>query len=254
MTAPVLFAQARGEPYQPGGERCFFCGASCGQEYLASQFVADSFTERNAVACPASQYVCGGCVACLRSDLDSVPLIDGTTQRPKEGKRPTLQVRWFSWVITEKQAQAATAAHRDLLLGVCLSPPAPPYAICIADGNRHQLYRTPVNLSRERIALNCEGTRVDYHPDELRDRLHLTMRLVAVCGKGGDSLTRLRDPLQDMGVVLQLARTYQDAADLYEQWRLVRSQPLTDLALWLTPGKDDCNDRLNTHPTALGAV
>ncbi len=251
LSAPTLLALARGVDPACGPYACFYCGAPCNGALSAADYVASSFTERNAVACPASPYVCAGCREALRSDLASVPLLDGTTfrskeggkRRPKEGASGTIQMRWFSWVLTQSAARAATPAHRDLLGAVCLSPPEPPFAICIADGNKHQLFRTPVNRQRERIAVNCEGTRVAYHPAELQNRLHLVARLVAVCGKGGSSLDRLMDSGQDMGVVLQLAREYADADQLYHHWRDVRNDPLTGLAVWLTPGKDDCRAR-----------
>jgi len=244
VTAPQLFARALGAELRDGGFLCFYCGAACDDSFSTRDYVADSFTERNSVAAPGSRFVCGGCVQAMRSDLDTVRMIDGSTQRPKEGATRLLQVRFFSWVIAEGVALAATPAHRDLIHAACVSPPAPPFAICIADGNKHQLFRTPVNYSAGRVAVNCEGTRVDFHPEELIERLHLTMRIIGACGKGGDSLDRLTDPLQDMSVVLQLARVYSDAADLFENWRTVRYDNLTRLAIWLCPGKDDCNARL----------
>ena len=258
VTTPTLFARARGEPYTPGDHCCFYCGGACDSQHAARRYVADSFTERGSVACPGSPYVCGGCVACLRSDLGSVPLIDGTThaskaggkRKPRDGSAGTIQVRWFSWVVTGSTAVAATPAHREFLARVCLDPPETPYAICLADGNKHQLYKTPVNHSRERIAVNCEGVRVDYSPDELRERIDLCLRLIAVVGKGSKSLARLADQTCDMGVVLQLANHYSDADALYAEWRRVRNQPLSDLAIFISPGKEDALERLDTGAAA----
>lgn len=237
FTAPDLLAAARGRLIR-GPYRCFFCGTSCGDDFPAAQYVADSFTERGSVAFPGSPFVCAGCVESMRSDLPDAKLVTGDIQRPKaDSKRAGLQFRWFSWLITPQEALAATPAHRDKLLTICLSPPAPPFALCIADGNKHQLYRTPVNHVAGRVAVNCEGTRVDYHPDELRDRLDLTIRIVAEVGKGASSIARLMDPAAEMGLALQMS----DAA-LLDEWRRVRNEPLSALALWLTPGKDDCRD------------
>lgn len=246
MTAPQLLADALGLSRKTGAQRCFYCGGACDESFTAAEYVADSFTARDDVAAPASAFVCWGCVEALRSDVTSVPLIDGTTQVPKEGGTRLIQMRWFSWIITSEKAVAATPGHRELLKQVCLNPPAPPFAICIADGNKHQLYKTPVNLATGRISLNCEGVRVNYHPDDLRERMHLTLRLVAAGGKGINSLERFYDPRQDCSVVLQLSRQYTDAAAIYEQWRAVRLEPLTDLAIFLTPGKDDARDCLES--------
>jgi hypothetical protein len=261
MTAPELFALASGVPLNYGEHRCFYCGCPTDESFPARRYVADSFTERDAVACPGSKYVCGGCVQCLRSDLGSVPLIDGATYRskadgkrkPREGAEGVIQMRWFSWVLTREKALGATPAHRELLNGICLAPPEPPFAICIADGNKHQLFRTPVCHSLERVSLNCEGTRVECHPEDLRDRLQLVMRLVAVVGKGADSLKRLMDPMSEMNVVLQLANHYDDAGELFQAWRAVRCEPTTNLAIWLAPGKQEASECI-TRTAAAGAV
>lgn len=245
LTAPQLFAAARGVSVDRDSASCFYCGGRCGESLSVADYVADSFTERDAVACPGSPFVCGGCVEALRSDLESIPLISGETQTPKEGSTRGLQVRWFSWVISPAGAFAATPAHRDLVAAACLNPPEPPFAICLADGNKHQLFRTPVNHSRETVAMNCEGTRVIYGPDELRDRLNLTMRMVAACGKGTDSVKRLMNPAAEISVALQMGSTYDaDTIDsLLGRWRAVRNEPLTELAIWLCPGKEQAIER-----------
>lgn len=248
-TAPELLASSLGK-LSRGAERCFFCGASCGQEFTTAEFVADSFTDRNSVASPASPFVCSGCVASMRNDLAEVALVNRSVQRPKaDSSREGLQFRWFSWVVTATHSRAATPAHRELLREICLAPPNPPFAICIADGNKHQLYRTPVNHSVGRVMLNCEGSIVRYSPEELADRLELTTRLIAVVGKGVSSLARIYDPSCDMGVVIQLDRDGQDAA-IYESWTRVRMQSLSELAIWLSPGKDDARERLNMPAAA----
>lgn len=249
LTASQLLAVALGEPLRNGAHLCFYCGASCDESFSTSKHVAESFTERNGVASPGSSFVCAGCVQAMRSDLGSVALIDGTEYRskeggkrkPREGASGVIQMRWFSWVLTERKAIAATPAHRQQLLGTCLSPPDVPFAICIADGNKHQLYRTPVNYSAERIAVNCEGVRVDYAPDELRERMELTVKLISVVGKGAGSLDRIYDDQSDMSVSLQLAKEFTDVESMYGTWRAVRHQPLSSLAIWLSPGKDEAH-------------
>lgn len=261
ITAPLLLAKSSGIDLQCGRYGCFYCGGSCDGTYSARQYVADSFTERNAVVSPGSECVCRGCVEAMRSDLGSVPLIDGGIHRskeggkrkPKEGAAGTIQVRWFSWLLTETEALAATPSHRTLLLAACLAPPSPPFAICIADGNKHQLFRTPVNHSRERIAVNCEGARVHYHPDELRERLHVTTRLIATVGKGAESIGRLMDPNSDMGVAVQLSIGDPEALPLFEQWREVRNEPLSALSIWLSPGKDEARGTIH-HASPVESI
>lgn len=63
MTATQLYAAALGRPCPGGGQRCFFCGGECGEEYPVARYRSDNFTAWSTVAAPASGYVCGGCVA-----------------------------------------------------------------------------------------------------------------------------------------------------------------------------------------------
>lgn len=243
MTTTQLFAASRGVPLNQGDHRCFYCGGSCDDSLPTVRYVGKAFTERNQVGSPGSPCVCSGCVESIRSDVASVPMIDGTEKLGKDGKAK-IQIRWFSWVITTGKSLAATPAHRDLLKAICLDPPEPPFAICIADGNKHQLYQTPLNHSRDRIAVNCEGQIAHFSAEELRDRMRLTMKIVAAMGKGSDAVSRLYDPQKEMSVVLQIAGTYPNADELFQAWQAVRCQALTHLAFWLTPGGEDCRNEL----------
>lgn len=240
-TASALFGASRGRPVPPGPHVCYFCGVSCDAALSVDDHVSESFMDWDSVRAPGSRHVCAGCAESMRSDIESVEMIDGEIKRPKDGSTRLIQIRWFSWLLYEGRAYAATPAHRDRIASLCLSPPATPFAICIADGNKHQLFRTPLNHSRKRVVVNCEGTIVVYSPDDLRDRLTLAMRVVGVCGKGGDSLDRLMDPRQNMSVALQLNNA---DVSLFPSWLAVRDEPLTTLAVWLCPGKEDCLDRL----------
>lgn len=240
-TATQLFAEYRGITVKSGAERCFFCGANCDNSLLSADCVAESFMERDLVRAPHSDFVCDGCAESMRSDIPFVEMLDGERKLPKAGSSRLIQVRWFSWIIANGKSLAATPAHRDLIAETCLNPPKPPFAICVADGNKHLLYRTPVNHNQENIAVMCEGELIYFTPQQLRERLFLMMRVISICGKGGDSITRLLDPQQNMSVAMQL-NAWDDS--LFSDWLAVRDEPLTSLAIWLCPGKDDCLERL----------
>lgn len=248
-TTPELFATSHGVPLNSGEHCCFFCGAPCDEQHTTKQHVAESFTERNEVAAPGSSFVCVGCVECMRGDRETVRMIDGEVKLPVDkgtGKAPRLlQTRWFGWWITEQEALAFTPGNRVEIESLLLQSNLPScWALCIADGNKHQLYKTPLNHATDSLAVNCLGTLVRFGRDELQERLLLTLRMASIFGKGGDSFERLMSPLCDMGVALQASQSFDRWEDLCGEWRMVRNEPLTQLAWWITPGKEEASARL----------
>jgi len=220
MTAPQLFAS-----YWPEGpHRCYYCGGRCDETHRAADLVQSSFTARDTVA--GGEYVCPGCIAAM-DERATITLADGEV---REGQR----VRCYSWVITAEAAIAATKAHRAWLTGACLSPPEPPYVISISDsGQRHLLYRAVVCHSREIITATLEGERVTFTPYELDERLTLCRKLIAATGK--PALSEAPTARFGMSVV-----SHHDDESLISTWLECREQPLSRLAAWLSPPKEEC--------------
>lgn len=233
ITAPILFATARGIVVPGGNERCWYCGAACDQSISADDWVKPTCTVRQYVAAPDSQYVCAGCAEAL-SERTTVQVF--AENQPRQNKR----VRCFSWIITRYSAIAYTKAHTSVLADICCRPPATPFAIVLSDsGQRHLIYLAPVNHSANVVSLVLEDERIDYRPIDLAERLKLTRRLAAAAGK--PSLAG------KPGLNLYLAcDKHFHSVEAAEQWAGIWSQPLSRLAAWLTPGKEECRNDNNT--------
>ena len=224
VTAPQLFGLAVGLPERGDSCRCFFCVGKCGPETPASDFVKSSFTSLDTVG--LSPYVCQGCIA-SQSERSTIRLLDGTI-------RESQRVRCYSWVITATSAIAATKSHRAQLLSLCLNPPEPPFVICLADsGQKHLLYRAPVCRDRSRIVVSLEGVPVWYYAPELADRVQLCKAMAAVVGKPA-----LSEPLP-ASLAMRVVDRY-DSDEFLDRWLKLRQDPLTALAIWLCPPKEEC--------------
>lgn len=211
-TVPCLFARV-----QPAGdERCYYCGAACGRERLVK---SAAFTGQDSVRRPGSRWQCDGCAACMQESASVRMLAGGTRQRQK--------VRNYSWVVTAHTARAATKADRAALRRVCLSPPAPPFAIVLADsGQKHLLYRAVVNLVRDPTVVTLEASPIVYRRDDLRSRLRLVDELVLALGRKG--------PLYgDFSRSAGCRLVEQLGEGPLTTWQRVREEPLSQLAVWL---------------------
>lgn len=228
MTVPELMLLALKDTPSIGPHRCFYCAAPCGENNPASVHVKDTFTGRNEVPCPGSPWVCDGCVLCLREKADVV-LIDGE-------KRTGQKVRSFSWVLVDGMAFAATKAHLARLRDLCLVGRSDPWAIVLSDsGQKHLLYRGVVNCgSSQPWTVTLEGELIAYTQIELEHRLQLCGRLIAATGKPA-----LAEPLNVRFGIAVLDRYPRRGELMLEQWGDVREEPLTRLALWLSPGKEE---------------
>ena len=229
ITAPQLFAGI-----QPAGSRrCFYCGGQCGDEYTAREYVASSFTARDTVA--GGEFVCAGCVAAL-NELADITLLDGTC-------RTTQRVRCYSWIITDGSSLAATKSHRSQLSSLCLNPPEPPYVICLSDsGQKHLLYRGVVAWSKDPATITLEGERITYKPADLAARLLLCRRVCAATGK--PALLEAMRPV----LLMRLVEHHLDES-LPGEWLAVCKDPVTRLAAWLCPPKEECE---REFPSKLG--
>jgi len=241
MTACELLCQALGHDYRSGPARCFYCGGPCAEANRTDghrvvtlpdgrtkkvPHVKSTFTDWAAVAAPQSDWVCDGCLVAMREDARDVPGREGRPQK----------MRNYTWLITETRAAALTKADRPAIRSACLDPPTPPFALCLAEtGQKQVLYRTPVNAARDPVAAQLDELRVTYRTAELGERIRLAATLAPHVG-----VSRLGSPVAGAGM-LRLADSLGDhrAAELLEQWEHVRGEPLSRLALFLTPASGD---------------
>lgn len=241
MTAPELLAAALCESFRDGPHLCLYCGARCAEHNLAATFVQKSFTGLDTVAAPGSSFVCDGCLICLRESA-TIALADGE-------RRSGQKTRCYSWLFNRDGARAATKAHREQITSFCLDPPEPPFVICLSEsGQKHLLYRARVCHSREQVVATLESEVIYYRPDELESRLATCKMLAAVCGK--PALSEPLSPSRGMQVVSR----WGEAAGLIllTEWMAVRDDALTRLALFLCPGKDECEREYEQRNAALG--
>lgn len=239
-SVPQLYAMAHGVACI-GSSPCFYCGAPCGPGSGGdvSVYVKDSFTGRSEVVAPGSPFVCAGCVLCLREDA-TVQLIDGTARHVAK-----CAIRSWSWLVTETATIAASKAHIRELRSVCLAGdggnPGKPWALVLSDsGQKHLLYRGVVNHGGPPWRVTLEVERIDYTPESLAARLRLCGQLIAATGKPA-----LAEPLTPRfaGAVME---RYQNGETLVEDWSRVCREPLSRLAAWLSPKKEDCK---HEHPS-----
>lgn len=224
MTAPQLFAACRGLTVRLGEQRCYYCGGACDGAIESASVVLKSFTARDTIC--GGAHVCDGCIAAMDEQAD-ITLADGQ-------QRAAQRVRCYSWVVGDHRAVAATKAHRAQLLSACLTPPAGEYVICLSDnGQKHLLYRAVVGRSRERVTVTLEGERVHYTPRELVERLSLIKKIIAATGKPA-----LAEPLSYSAGMRIIDHTRDE--NLPDQWQAVRGEPLSRLAVWLAPAKEEC--------------
>lgn len=225
-SVPHLFAVAHGRSCE-GPNRCYYCGAPCGDDHPAATYVKDSFTGRSGVAALGSPWVCSGCVLCLRESAD-IALIDGV-------HRPSQKVRGYSWIITATSVHAATKAHLAEFRRLCLDPPEPPFAFVLSDsGQTHQLYRGAVNHARDPIVVTLEAERIAFRPTELASLLRIAGHVAAAIGKPA-----LAEPMNPR-IALKVFERYRDAESLITLWGRAWSTPLGRLAAWLCPSKESC--------------
>lgn len=226
LTLTNLFAAARGAELRPGSQRCFYCGAACDETYSASDWVKDTCTIRQYAAAPLSRYVCAGCSAAFSECVD-VQVFG------ESAPRPAMRVRLFSWIVTEHLAVAATKAHLAELRRVCLDPPEPPFGVVLSDsGQKHLLYLGRVNRTRESVSVLLEEERIEYAPAELAERLELVKKLCAATGKPA------LGERPNFNFYLGLEKTF-GSVELAEEWEKIWATPLSRLAAWLCPNREE---------------
>jgi CRISPR type IV-associated protein Csf1 len=224
MTFAELLAIASGEKCE-GEFRCVFCGAQASREYQ----LPSSFTTRDTLAVPNGKHICNGCILSTQESGEATYHTGEVYQYTKAFRR------MCSWVVTRKQAIAATKGHIEYLRGVCLNPPEPPFGISIAvSGQKHVIYRGVVCHSQHDISLTLEGETISYKPSDLQKRLELCGKLAASTGKPALSET------PSASFWIRVCDRFANGEELCTEWEQVMNEPLSRLAVFLCPKKEDC--------------
>ena len=224
QTATQLFADYTPPPNAT--ERCFYCAGRCTQKHKSKDVVKSSFTALDTVT--RSDYVCDGCMVAF-DESATVTLLDGEV-------RTEQKTRLYSWIVYDGNRHAATKAHRAQITQLCLTPPAPPYVISLADsGQRQLLYRARVCRGRVWAVVSLEGEAITYRPEQLEQRLKLMKQVCAATGKPA-----LLEPITAQ-TGMRVVEYFGDA-EILAAWSGLQADPLTKLAAWLCPPKEECQN------------
>jgi CRISPR type IV-associated protein Csf1 len=220
--------------YELGKYQCYYCGSSCDDSHKAQ--IKDTFNDRAAVACPKSEFRCAGCEYMM---TNGVPMVG----------RDKLQKPWtYSWLVTKKTATPMTKSNIAELRSACLQPPEPPFAIVLAmSGQKHMMFRTPVNHKAGFVTLCMEGEQISYDPVVLRDRLALATMIAAACGKPS-----LSKPLS-ISSCIALSEYFEDFEPIISQWSSVWSDPVSRLAAFLCPPKEASRNEYRSEKLESGS-
>lgn len=198
-----------------GEDSCFYCGSPADIKLKLSS----SYVEWWTVAQPESAHICRGCEWMLNE------------KRRIPGKDKLQKTRNYSWLVQAGRQTPYTKANKAEITALLLSPPEPPWALALADsGQKHLLFRTPVNVEASSpYAVQLETETIGYTPQALTDRLQLAKQVVAAVGHKNAT---------EISAGMAIVAGYQ----ITEQWEQVLSEPLTKLALFLTPSQKDCKE------------
>jgi CRISPR type IV-associated protein Csf1 len=214
--------------YEPGDNKCYYCGSLCSDKYVKNKYVKKTFTNRDIVKYPESGFVCGSCVETMSSDY-SVVLFDGEL-------REHSRVRLYCWVITENNKKAYTKKHISLLREIILNPPDPPFIIVLADGGKKQLlFRSEIAYDKNIFPVMLEEKIIIVNRNLLNERLELADKLSAPLGK-----IAIKNKLE-IGHLIQIEKYY-GHLDFYEKWKNIYSEPMSQLAVWLAKNKEDAQN------------
>ena len=231
MTASELFA---GNKHNHGDHNCYYCGASCNEQYKTADCVKDTFTNRDIVKYPQSQFVCVGCVESLGNGEDKMPFIDGTV-KVRENARGMCP-RMYSWVLFPDHKLAGTKAHIKEWRELLTKPPETPFAVILADSGQKQLiFRAPIAMDKNCFSILLEDESIEVMPEQLKERIEMCTPICAALGKPAlqgeisfSSFTRYQE--------------YYGEIESLEKWLAIRDQPLSRLSAWLSKPKEDAQN------------
>lgn len=214
-----------------GQEHCYYCGTICQakKENHVDKYVKDTFTNRDIVQCPGSQYVCNGCIAVMNEQAE-IELANG--------EKIINRNRIYSWVITLEKNIAYSKSHIQLLRKKILNPPEPPFAIIIAtSGQKQLLFRSVVANNRDIYPILLEDAKIIVDVEALENALEIATNVCACLGK-----TCLKDtPDYNMGI-----RYYEayGSLDSFRYWFDHNQEPISQLASYLCEPKELCLNKM----------
>lgn len=224
ITSSYLFAPQK---YNPGENKCFYCGNDCDEQYTKKEFVKKTFTNLDIVRCPGSDYICGCCVESLSGKYEVVQ-IDGTRKSGRAG-----QPRMYSWILTKKKQSAFTKKHLEFARENIFNPPDVPFSIVLADSGQKQLiFRAPVNFNKNSFDIMLEEKVINVIPEILKKYLEKAIRCSAAIGK-----VALKNP-DEFNNYKYIIELYDSEVPLVE-WIEIYKKPMGELAIWLCPGKKE---------------
>lgn len=226
ITASYLFAK---EKYNLGNENCFYCGINCNEKYTKEEYVKKTFTNRDIVKYPGSDFVCGCCIESM-NEYYGTKQIDGTVKQGRGGSP-----RIYSWILTENKKIAMTKRHMRVLRRICLNPPSPPFSIVLSEsGHKQLIFRTPVNYNKDIYSILLEEKEILVDRKKLKQYLDKAIIVSAAIGKIAlktpDYFNNYKNVIEKYGTETPLI-----------EWIKIYSSQLGELAAWLCPGKDDSN-------------
>lgn len=150
-------------------------------------------------------------------------------KRSMPGKEKPQKTRNYGWFIRPGvDPEPVNKGSKSRIGEILLDPPKPPWALALpTSGQKHLLYRTPVNRNPDTHCVALETEKVWYTVPDLRQRIALCREVVARVGHRGASEL-------SAGVVIGLGR------ELCGEWLTVRDEPMTRLALYVTPSQEEC--------------
>jgi len=222
ITAPQLFA---GIKNPSGDHRCFFCNGVCDETHKRKDYVKNTFTNRDIVKCPASEFVCGGCVMSL-NERATINLIDGEVREQQK-------TRLYSWLFDSNKRTAFTKAHLSTIKQIVLNPPKPPFGIVFAiSGQKQLLFRSVVAWDQSEYYVTFEEERILVNVELLKLKLADAEKLIAAIGKPA---------LEEMNInhAVKFFEYYEDL-NLFYKWQAEAMKPLNRLAVFLSPNQKEC--------------
>ncbi len=164
------------KPVKPGPleGQCYLCGAEGITGHPRKKVIKPTFTDCNLAKAPWSEVVCDACTWAL-------------------SRR---ELRNYSLLAT---AEGLQHPSRQDIRNTLLTPPEPPFIVCIAESGQKWLhYKTLVNHRREVISIRFEDFQINATPGELGRLLDPIERLLTVftkaeIGSGQYSIPRIRE-------------------------------------------------------------
>jgi CRISPR type IV-associated protein Csf1 len=218
--------------YISGNFNCYYCGTQCSKANHVKNYVKKTFTNRDIVKYPNSNYVCGGCV----ESFSEKTVIELCTGEKRTGQR----VRSYSWIIEKKKKIAYTKAHIDKLRERILNPPDPPFCIILADsGQKHLIFRAKINLVREKFYVSLEEDIICVNPIKLQKYIDIVMPIISVCGK----IVIKNFEENKINITINLFKNFGDySEEIINNFLSVDDKQLLRLAIWLSPNKEACSE------------